>query len=230
MVAIDPIYAPGHSGDVRRADARLKLALAASAVAGIAAVCFALSQSPPAVARVNTAAHQSLGTTRQAIDACQPDEVIPAQTSAVRLGIGAFLGPRVTVQALAQEQVIARGERRSGWTGGTVTVPVNALSTARSGVEVCFAAHLNGDETAALAGERTPVALAANGPGGPLRGRVRIEYLRAGATSWWLLAPSVARRMGLGRAWSGTWSAVLVLALMAGVVALCVRLTRRALE
>jgi hypothetical protein len=228
MVAIDPTYAPGDSS--RRARRRLEIALAAAGIAGVAATCFALSQAPATVARSSTAAHESLGSIRRPIAACQADEVLPREVSAVRLGIGAFLGPRVTVEVLAQERAIARGERGSGWTGGTVTVPIGAEASARSGVEVCFAAALNGDESAALSGVRTPTALAASGPGGPLRGRVRIEYLRAGASSWWSLAPSVARRMGLGHAWSGTWSVALVLALMAGVAALCIRLTLRTLE
>lgn len=228
MVAIDPTYAPG--GSSRRAGRRLEIALAAAVLAGVAAVCFALSQAPATVARSSTAAHEPLGTVRRPIAACQGGEVLPRQISAVRLGIGAFLGPRVTVEVLAQERVIARGVRGAGWTGGTVTVPMNAEPSARSGVEVCFVAALNGDESATLSGAKTPARLAASGPGGPLRGRVRIEYLRAGSSSWWSLAPSVARRMGLGHAWSGTWSAVLALALMASVAALCIRLTLRTLE
>ncbi len=49
---------------------------------------------------------------------------------------------------------------------------------------------------------------------------LRIEYLRPGPGSWWSLASAVARRMGLGRAPSGTWVALLPLALMSVAVAL----------
>jgi len=44
-----------------------------------------------------------------------------------------------------------------------------------------------------------------------------IEYLRPGESSWWSLATSVARRMGLGRAETGTWVALLAILLMVAV-------------
>ena len=58
----------------------------------------------------------------------------------------------------------------------------------------------------------------------------RIEYLRAGRSSWWSLASSVAHRMGLGRAASGTWIVFLVIALMILVATLASRLVLRELR
>ena len=111
--------------------------------------------------------------------------------------------------------------------GGVVTVPVNRLSTARSGLDLCFTFFTNEDESIGFFGESTTAALAARGPNGSLPGRVRVEYLRPSHSSWWSLAPEVARRMGLGRAPSGTWSVLLAVALMVSVFALCARVILR---
>jgi hypothetical protein len=159
-------------------------------------------------------------TTQRPIDACQSPELLPRETSAIRLRVDAFLGPRVTLAVVAHGRVIAHGERGSGWTGGAVTIPVSPLSTARPGVDLCFALLLNGDETAELVGEPTPAAHAARGTGGALPGRLRVEYMRLGR-SWWSLTPAVARRMGLGGAVSGAWSVILAVALMGSVALVC---------
>jgi len=53
----------------------------------------------------------------------------------------------------------------------------------------------------------------------PVAGRMIIEYLRPGDRSWWSLAQSVARRMGLGHAGAGTWIALLATAAMATLAA-----------
>ncbi len=209
---------------------RLKLALGSCLLLGAAAILITLSRSPIAIARVNTDAVEPAGTITQRTSACQPGEVLPRGTSAVRLRVFAFLGPRVTLEALQDGRVIARGERAAGWTGGAVTVPIEPLATARAGVELCFTIFLDGDESNFLTGELEAGALAAHGRGWPPSSRLRVEYLRSAASSWWSLVPQVARRMGLGRAWAGTWGAVLVLVLMGGVTALCSVLTLRELR
>ncbi len=210
-------------------DARLKTALGVGLVGGLALLAFALSQSPVSVARTNTAASTFVAAGKARVSACQPDEALPSGTSAIRLGVETFIGPRVAVEAVAGGHVIAHGERGSGWTAGAVTVPVHPLPVAKSGVELCFTLFLNGHETAILVGEPTTGARAARAGGRPLPGRVRVEYLRPGGSSWWSLIPRVARRMGLGHAWPGTWSVLLVLALMGGVALLCSRLILREL-
>jgi hypothetical protein len=196
---------------------------------GVASIAVTLTQAPITVARRNTPVGVFVAEAHQKMTICQPGEALPRETSAIRLRTYAFLGPRVTVDLLSQGRVIAHGERGAGWTGGVVTVPVNRLPTTRSGVELCFTLFDNGDEAVQLAGEQTTGALAARGPFGLLAGRVRVEDLRPGRASWWSLAPEVARRMGLGHAAAGTWSVLLVLALMGCLVAVCSRLILREL-
>lgn len=211
-------------------DPRLKIVVVVGLLLGAVAVVLTLSQSPSAIARVNTSEQALLETVTKTTSACQANEVLPRGTTAVRLRTWAFLGPRVTLTMLEHGHVIAHGEHGSGWTAGVVTIPVKRLSTTRSGVDLCFTLFVNGDETVELTGDPTSEALAARGPEGSLQGRLRVEYLRPNSSSWWSLAPQVARRMGLGHAPSGTWSALLVLALMGGLAALCAGMIIRELR
>jgi hypothetical protein len=195
----------------------------------VGAVALALSQSPATVARANTTAHRYLTSTRQPLTACQGGETLPRGTSAIRLRIESFVGPRVTVQVREGARTIASGERAPGWTAG-VTVPVKPLPATHAGVELCYTAYLDGYETATLSGEPTTGPLAARTSAGPLPGRIVVEYLRPGGSSWWSRIGAVARRMALGRAWPGLGNVIVVLALMLGVAALCSRAILRELR
>jgi hypothetical protein len=209
--------------------ARVKLVVGAGLLLGVAAIAITLSHSPIAVAGVNTPQHVPIGAPEPGKTYCQSHEALPRDTTAIRLRAYAFLGPRVELTVSARGRVVARGERGSGWTGGAVTIPVNRLPTVRSGLDLCFTFFTNEDESISLFGEATTGALAARAPNGSLPGRVRVEYLRPSHSSWWSLAPEVARRMGLGHAPSGTWGALLALALMGSVFALCARVILREL-
>ncbi len=102
-----------------------------------------------------------------------------------------------------------------------------AATRTTSTVTVCFATTPLHDELIAY-GERTRKAIAAHtSSGAALPGRVRIEYLGAGAASWLSLAATVARHMGLGRGWSGTWIAALVATLTLAATALASALLLR---
>ena len=208
-------------------DPRLRIVLGCGLLVGVAAIAVTLSRAPLVVARVNTPAHEFLGTTTQPLSACQPNETLPRGTTAIRLRVEAFVGPRVTVEMLAHGHVIVRGQRGPGWTAGNVTLAVKPLARTMTGVELCFKAYVNGEESTDLIGERTTGPLAARGRYAPLPGRVRVEYLRPSRSSWLSRIPAVARRMGLGRAWPGTWSALLVVALMISAVLISARLVLR---
>ena len=91
---------------------------------------------------------------------------------------------------------------------------------------VCFA-FAGAEERVSFLGVPTAGASGAWTSAGPLPGRMAVEYLRPGRSSWWSLAPSVARRMGLGRAWAGTWVVLLAGSLMALAIALGSWLTIR---
>jgi hypothetical protein len=200
---------------------RATAALAAGLLLVAIALAVTLSGSPFVVAHANaTPANEPILEAASGAGACQADEVLPAGISAIRLTLVAAAGPRVSVTALSGTQVLTSGIAGSGWTSGAVTVPVRPVARAISHARICFKLGQS-VENVVLGGSKTSAAVAARGSEGKaLPGRFTIEYMRAGRSSWWSLAETVARHMGLGRAPSGAWVALLLAALMSAVVAI----------
>jgi hypothetical protein len=184
------------------------------------AIVVTLSGSPLVVVDTNgTPASQELVQAGTGAGACQSGERLPAGISAIRLTLVAAVGPRVSLMVLSGGRVLTGGVAGSGWTSGAVTIPVKPLAHASSGVSVCFTLGLS-PENVQMGGSLAPAAVAAQSTaGGALPGRFTVEYMRAGSSSWWSLARTVARHMGLGRAPSGGWVVLLLLALMASALA-----------
>jgi hypothetical protein len=208
-------------------DVRVKAIVCIGLTLIAVAVALTLAQSPLMAVRPTGSQLSLIETVRHQTRVCQRGEELPSGISAIRLRVFTFLGPRVVLDALADGHIVAHGERGSGWTGGAVTVPVNSPSQAASGVTLCFTLLAGEDEDIELIGQpaATPVATA---NGQPLGGRVAVEYMRPGPSSWWSLATVIARRIGWGRA-EGAWSAYAAIVLMFGVVAASSYLTLRRL-
>jgi 4-amino-4-deoxy-L-arabinose transferase-like glycosyltransferase len=189
------------------------------------ALVLTLSGSPAVVAPATVPAHPveihpKLAVTQRGASICQQGETLPRATTAIRFSLKALIGPKITVKVLAGGRIVTSGERGPGWTAGVVTVPVARVDRTVTHAKVCLAFALS-DETVNMEGESASGARAAvAGDGQALPGRVHVEYLRAGNRSWWSLALSTARHIGLGRAWAGTWIALLVLVLVAIMLAL----------
>ncbi len=165
--------------------------------------------------------------------------MLPRGAAAIRVWLEAVIGPRVEVEALAGGRVIARGASGPGWTSGSVTIPISPVTRSATRATVCMNVS-QAREPIGLQGVRTSARVAASdrqGPlshagkkgtpayrEGPLPGRVVIEYLSRGDASWWSLARSVARRMGLGHAGSGALMPLLGIALMVAVAGAMTRL------
>jgi hypothetical protein len=213
---------------------RTRISLTVGLALTAMAIGIVLSRSPTVVARTNGVPIE--GTVRamtSAGEVCQEHELLLRGTTAIRLSLEALYGPRVSVRAVHDGELVTSGERGSGWTRQNVTIPVKSVPRTVAQVDVCFALAPK-DETVDLNGGRSASALVssggarAGGPPGidyllpvprPTSAGIRIEYLRPGSRSWWSLALQVARRMGLGRAPSGTWTVLVVLAAMAALVA-----------
>jgi hypothetical protein len=209
----------------------VRVALAAGLALTALAVVVTLSQSPLGVAATNSVqGREELETLHQGTALCQPGETIPRGTTAIRLGIFAWLGPRVTLAAYSGNRAVTEGQRGSGWTGWVVTVPVKPLSHSVSHVKLCFAIHLAGDETVKVVGEHRSADGAYHSNGTPLGGRATVEYMQPGKRSWWSLASLVARRIGFGHADSGPWSVFVVIALAAAVALAVSRIVLRELR
>jgi hypothetical protein len=200
-----------------------------------------MSRSPTVVAGTNGVPIE--GTIRAMTspgEACQEHELLPHGTTAIRVSMEALSGPRVSVRVSRGGSLVTSGEQGSGWTRQNVTIPVRSLPRTASPVSVCFRLAPN-DETVDLDGGPTvhpliatggaaasrTVGASAGGPSGavylaplarPEMAALRIEYLHPGARTWWSQAAQVARRIGLGRAPSGTWIVLAVLVAMATLV------------
>lgn len=225
----------------------VKVTLAVGIALLAVAVAVVLTRAPPRVVRavaqeyVGRGEHARLALTVADTAICQTGEVLPAGVSGIRLSMRAFFGARVQVVVYSGSKVLAEGRRGADWTGQSVTVPVAPLDRASAGVKLCFAIGPNSEPVAILgdpaSGRETALALASRSvtpaaatvKGVPLGGRVGVEYLAAGRGSWWSRLGSVARHVGLGRAYSGAWIAFLVAVLMAAAGVLAVRLTAREL-
>jgi len=207
-------------------------------------VAVALARAPskvvrigyPGVRAVNANGVNPVGFTFGAPVICQSGEVLPAGVSAVRLSMWSFFGPPVRVTAYAGSRVLTEGSRAGGWVGDSVTVPVKPIARTASGVRICADMRPNAEPLLILGAKTLPRQAATiqedgtsltPGEARPLSGRVTTEYLRSGNGSWFSRIVAVARHAGLGRAFSGTWIAILIVALMVAVGVLAVRLTLR---
>src|SRR5450759_2226166 len=107
----------------------VKAALAMSLGTTVVGIGLVLSASAPTVLASNSvSASEVLTVYGRSAGACQTGERLPRGTLAIRLSLGGFTGPRVTVAALSGTRVVTSGERGSGWAGQTVTVPVRAVA------------------------------------------------------------------------------------------------------
>ncbi len=213
---------------------KVTLALGVALLAAVGAV--ALTRSPPRVVASDAVPVSGIvDHLRGDISVCQKGETLPADVSAVRLSMWAFFGWRMHVVVYGGSRPLTEGGRNAAWTSQSVTVPVRPLDRATPNAVLCFTIGPN-SEPALILGRGTPKAegagvLTATRPGAALieqlPGRVGVEYLASGRGSWWSRAASVAKAMGLGRSFSGTWIAFLVAVVMVAVGALAVRLTLR---
>jgi hypothetical protein len=200
---------------------RTSIVLVAGLVLIAAIIGVTLARSPPTLAGTNSIkAENSMGVTEVATGLCQSGETLPAGTSAIRLSLVAIIGARVAVRVLSGGHLITHGSAGTGWAGSEVTVPVAPVVRGAAHARVCFRlSDLNGEVE--VRGQRTSSAMAAVSMGGQrLPGRFRVEYVRAGHSSWLSRIPSIATHIGLGRAWSGGWVAFGIFTLALSVVAL----------
>lgn len=200
---------------------RITILLATGLLLIAVAVALVLAHAPQTLARANAVPlAQKLGSTTRDLEACQAGETLPSDTSAVRLGLFTLLGPRVTVKIFAGSRVIAEGTRGPGWDATDVTVALDRAPRAGvSPVTVCLGLTAVNTEVSFL-GNSARRAQAMSIGGKPLPGRIRIEYLQPGHTSWWSLAGSIVRNLGFGHAIAGALNVVFVATLAAAILAL----------
>jgi hypothetical protein len=184
------------------------------------ALVLTLAGSPLVLAHTNGIENdEKLAVTYSEAAACQAGEVLPAQTSAIRLSLESGVGPGVRLTVFSGSRLLTSGTVGSGWIGGSVTVPVRAVSHSVASARVCFTVGRTGERVALLGVSTSPAVAARDSEGHALAGRIGIEYLRQGHSTWASLAGGVAKRMGFGRAPSGGWIVLPLIAMMGVVVA-----------
>jgi hypothetical protein len=210
----------------------LTVALVGSLAVVALSLVLVLLGSPMSVVGTNRIPGDSplpVATTEHSASYCQADEVVPRNTSAIRVWLDAAAGPRVALFVRAGGRTVLTGTRGSNWTGGSVTVPVKEVGQRIAQATVCVSFKL-GDETVIAEGEMAPAGRAARSSAGALHGRIWIEYLRPGVHLWASLIPTVVDHMALGRATSGTWIVFVALAMLLACVLLGSDLLRRELS
>jgi hypothetical protein len=128
-----------------------------------------------------------------------------------------MLGPRVSVELRAGGRTLGSGSQAAGWDGQVVTVPLSRALPTSAPATVCFSFG-SLPEGVTLLGAPTTLAPARSAEH-VLPGRLRVEYLRPGRRSWWSLAPSIARRIGLSSFAAGGGIALVALLLTAAAIA-----------
>jgi hypothetical protein len=205
----------------------IKLTFAVGGVLLVIVCAYVLTRSPLKVLRAGAPPRVVLTAFYANGEACQPNEVLPAHASAVRLSLVAYVAAPIHVTAYSGSQVLTQGSRGADWTGTSVTVPVKPLNYSASDVTLCFSLSPN-SQAIYLFGSEVPAAEAMRiSTGQQIPAKLDVEYLAVAKGSWWSRILPVARRMGLGRAFSGTWIVLLIAALVAAVAALAGRLTLR---
>jgi hypothetical protein len=161
---------------------------------------------------------------------CQAHELLPADTAAVRMEIGAYgkPGPRVSVSLTGPHgEALATGGRAPGWRQGVVDIPVAHVYAASAEVTACL--RDDGPSRVALAGDSGDSFHTMQVAGRTIQNaQVLYQYMRPGSESWLQLLPTAVYRSTLGKsglvrqwAWAGA------LALMGLAVGLALRTISR---
>jgi hypothetical protein len=185
---------------------RFALGVGLALIAGV--IGLTLSRSPVVVVGTNPARGAPVTSTTGNETLCQRGESIPGHVTAIRISLAANIGPAVTLRAYSGADPVITGRRDAGWgSDQTVTVAVRPLEHPLRDARVCTTIG-PALESVSVGGS----AMAAASTGESFR--IRLEYLRPGRQSWWSMARSVARRMGLGHAPGGSRGVLLLCALM----------------
>jgi hypothetical protein len=158
------------------------------------------------------------------LTACQGREVVPADTSAVRIGGVTTVPPIVTLRQRGRllDSIPAVVDLRAE----TIEAPVRNVRHEIAGVQVCLTLRAPG----VLARGPTPpqtesVTIERRFAGSSLT----IDYLRPARTSWWAFAATVAERIRDGHAAGGLWIVWLCAALLLASLSLTAWIVLRTL-
>jgi hypothetical protein len=170
---------------------------------------------------------------------CQANEIVPADTAALRMTIGTYgkPGPPLAIAVTAPvsgspgapASRIASGGLAEGWRQGVISVPVSRVRQTHAQATVCIANR--GSWPVAIAGTTPPAqyGFADSLNGQVLFSEVRIDYMLPGRPSWFSMLGALAQRMTFGKGTYIGWMAwIAPLLLMLGLAVVVVRVLLRA--
>jgi hypothetical protein len=198
---------------------RIRIAVAIGLMLTAVAVGVSLARSPLVQAGSDwTPLPTEIGDTFVPTTICQPEEPVPAGTTAIRVSMLSLLGPRIKLVARAAGQLVTTGEIGYGWTGSVVLIPVRRVVGTHLHTTICVTLARR-QQLVNLRGENTKFAPAVMGGKQILPGRMRFDYLREDNRTWLSLALPTARRIGL-TVGGGAGIVVIPLALLLTVASL----------
>ncbi|HST55848.1 MAG TPA: DUF2142 domain-containing protein [Solirubrobacteraceae bacterium] len=214
-----------------KTDMRVRIAVGVGLALIVAGVGLALSRAPTTVLHSNSIPNENLLTnvTADQTEICQTGELLPRGATAIRFSLLGIIAPSIAVSVTdgsAGSRLLTSGKLNAGWmAGGGETVPLKPLSRSFSNATICLTfGELTGESLTVLGQPASSASAVIDNTGAgafvPLGGRLRMDYLQPGQRSWGSLAATVLRRIGVGRAWDGAWTAILVLASIAAVIVL----------
>lgn len=215
---------------------RIRLVLGAAVVLAAAGLALDMSRAAPRTAGSDHVAPLVYSPPVPANGTiCQTVSGLPRDAARVTLTVASIGGP---VPALdlrflaAGGQLLATGSLPAGARPGTVSIPVRRVAggDAETASEACVSGR--GGAPFSLGGEGVPVNnFSARIGGSPTSARVSLIYFRAGRESWWQLLPTLAERVGFGKAsFVGSWLLLVCAAAMLLVWAATIRLLARELR
>ncbi len=215
-------HAGGTHAAARRGRRRAVIAtLAVGAVAAATGIALVLSHAEVRRTNTNDVVVRGVVATLAAGHAvCQDGERVPAGTTAIALTATPTVPTRnvLAVELLdsASGAPVAAGAAVGRSNGVATPVPLRPRIARERPVRVCLRLSRPAAGAAVqLYGAPTSRATSAMDGSRAIGAVVHLDYLGGPAQSWWALAPTVARRIGYGHAWSGS-----SVALLAGLLTL----------
>lgn len=209
----------------------VKLVLGAGLLAIALAALIVMLRSAPRVAATNLVSDAQWAITLHPGEVlCDPGEIVPAGTGALRLRAlaEAGRGPALSVSVagppgtrLAATE--ATGGLAAGWRTGSIRIPLrDTVGNTLGGGTVCV--RNVGASTVSLGGAAPDGASVVTVDGHYLDGKPRVEYLGPGSQSWFALLPELARRFSLGKGRIVRhWASLAAIALVLCAIALAAR-------
>jgi len=156
---------------------------------------------------------------------CEPGEIVPGDTGAIRLEASpaSGRGPALSVTIARPTGTTVVGALAAGWRAGAISIPLrHTVNSTLAPATVCL--HVLGPGAASFGGSVPDGSFVVQIDGRGLGGRLRIEYMRPGSETWLSLLPELARRASFGKgALIRHWAFFAAIALMLVAVALAAR-------